>query len=593
MSRLTTWGMGLLVLVLGGAIILQTRSEDPDFGHAEFPLFAGLEVNRVTGIRIDNVERNTHIGIEQDARGRWLVVDPIAYPARTELLTALFRVCANRAWPVPPEELEQARVSLDEPRAVLEFTEQLADGSQTKHRVTMGAVDIDGMRVFVEVNGRTLRTLRNLEGILENDLHEWRSRRVFEVDGSKVVAVERTGFDYSGEQQVDLDLSVVRESTNWLVQRPVRVHADPGAVTTWTQVLARLGVTQFVSDRSPANLEPYGLESPWFELSLEDHTGLRQTLQFANRQGDYFCKRTDLPNVWRIEGRDVEAIFFDVRKLFDESITRVYRREVSSLLLLGDDPLRLRRTTSGSSWSLAQLTESGQWGLESAAEGSAVEALLSVLEQERVHNYLWDEPVANWFAEDKNQRRGVFVEVGGVRSGGWVGARVPSESGVPQYAFLREGESVVGLVGEPLHEMISTPRTQLLSLYVYTLDEIRLKRIRVIGLPAGSGRQQDFVRSVQGTWVYPDKDPQVQVEARELRGVLDHLTHLLASRHLSAEEGQDLSQKVAVEILAQDGSLTRVEVGLTESGEVRALYEGQQSPLAHPGLHQDLLDLLD
>jgi hypothetical protein len=121
---------------------------------------------------------------------------------------------------------------------------------------------------------------------------------------------------------------------------------------------------------------------------------------------------------------------------------------------------------------------------------------------------------------------------------------------------------------------------------VYTVDEISLKRLVV----SAGGEERLYLRSVQGTWVYPNEDVRVQVEARELRSLLDHLTHLRAERHLA--ERADLTDVVEVKLLAGGGEGTEVRIGLTEKGEVRADYEGGQSVLARAQLHGELLELL-
>jgi hypothetical protein len=587
MSRVTTALLALLVLGLGLAVWYQGRREDPDFGRGQFALFEGLDPSRVDRIRVDNLERSLHLGLERDARGIWSIVDPIAYPARQELVLALLRVTSNQAWLVPGEERDLAQSSLDPPRAVLELREMLEDGSERLHRVNMGAVDLDQMRVFVEVGGRTLRTLRNLEVVLENDLTEWRSRRIFEVDGSRVVSISRKGFDYRGQQQFPLDLEVHRQETNWFMDRPVRVHGDPAAVATWARVLARLGVKEFVSDLSPPPLEKFGLHEPWFSLTLTDQRGVGQTVHFAARAGTYFCKRANRPNIWRIEGRDLEAVFFDASKLYDEAITRVFRREVEHVLLLRPvGSLRLSRLPGKNSWSLTQLDSQGDWGVGRPADASAVEAILSTLEHEKVHDYLWDGTVADHFDADKSKRSGVFVVSEGRRQGGWIAGAVPSENGTRQFAFLRERESVVGLVGDALPELLELDPLALLSRFVYTLDEVRLKRLVV----SAGGTERNYVRSVQGTWIYPNEDVRVRVEARELRPLLDHLTHLKAERHVG--QRVQLTDVVQVKFLASDGEWNEVRIGLTGAGEVRADYGEGQSVLAQVELHGQLLQLL-
>jgi len=587
MSRVTTALLALLVLSLGLAAWFQGQREDPDFGRGEFALFEGLDPSRVNRIRVDNVERSMQLGLARDGRGVWNIVDPIAYPARQELVLALLRVTTNTAWLVPAGEQELAQSSLSSPRAVLELSELLDDGTERLHRVSMGAVDLDQMRVFAEVDGRTLRTMRNLEVALENDLVEWRSRRIFEVDGKSVVSISRRGLDYRGDVQVPLDLEVQRQQSNWFMERPLRLHGDPAAVATWAQVLARLGVDQFVSDSDPPPLEKFGLHEPWFTLTLIDQRGEAQTVEFASKLGTYFCRRVGLPNIWTVQGRDLEAVFFDASKLYDEALTRIFRREIERVLLFRPEgSLRLSRSVGSQAWSLSHLDAEGEWGEGRPAEPSAVEGILSVIEQEKVHDYLWNDSVSDYFDPDLSKRWGFFVEAGDQRHGGWIGAAVPSDTGARQFAFLRERESAVGLVGSALRELLDLDPLKLLSRFVYTVDEIRLKRLVV----SGAGEERLYQRSVQGTWIYPNKDVRVRVEARELRPLLDHLTHLRAELHLS--ERAVLTDVVEVKLVGAGEEETVVRIGLTERGEVRADYGESQSVLTRAQLHGELLALL-
>ncbi len=579
--------MALLVLLLGVAAWKQGQSEDPDFGQREFALFEGLDPRRVQSIRVDNIERSLHLGLAKDSQGMWTIVDPIAYPARRELVDSLLRAASNKAWPVPAGEQDPTITSLGSPRAVLELRELLEDGTERVHRANMGAVDLDQMRVFVQVGERTLRTMRSLEVALENDLTDWRDRQIFEVDGSTVVAISRRGFDYNGGQQVPLGLEVQRQETNWFVDRPVRVHGDPVALGAWAMRLSRIQAADFASDADPAPLERFGLNEPWFSLTLTDRRGEGQTVHFASRQGTYFCKRESQPYIWTVEGRDLAALFMDIKDLHDQSITRVFRREVEHVLMfIPDRSLRLSRAPVGKSWKIEELDAAGQWSGARPAEPLAVEAILSVLEQEQVHDYLWDQPVADYFDADNTKRRGVFVESQGRRQGGWIGEAVESENGARLFAFLRERESVVGLVGSAVHELLEIDPLQLLSSFVYTLDEVRLKALTV----SSDVEQRQYARSVQGTWIYPNADPTIRVEARELRLLMDHLTHLKAESHVAGREV--LTQVVQAKFLGVDGRWTEVQIGLAGDGQVRADFAGAQSVLAYPQLHAELLELL-
>ena len=94
-----------------------------------------------------------------------------------------------------------------------------------------------------------------------------------------------------------------------------------------------------------------------------------------------------------------------------------------------------------------------------------------------------------------------------------------------------------------------------------------------------------FRREVQGTWVYQDTP---SLEAKEIFPVLDQLVYLLAVEHYGPGESESLEDVVHVELASADG-VTRLDVGRTAAGEVRAQVGARQSKLRAPDLHGMLL----
>ena len=90
MSRFTTLALLVLVIGLGVAVMLQFGREDPELGRGPVPLFEDLQTRRLVSIRLDNIPRSTHMGLELQ-EGRWRMIDPIDYPVRTEFLASLLR----------------------------------------------------------------------------------------------------------------------------------------------------------------------------------------------------------------------------------------------------------------------------------------------------------------------------------------------------------------------------------------------------------------------------------------------------------------------------------------------------------------------
>ena len=64
MNPRTTLILLVLVSVLGGLIWVQTGREDPEAMVVDVPLLEGYDPSRLTRVRIDNIERSSHISLE-------------------------------------------------------------------------------------------------------------------------------------------------------------------------------------------------------------------------------------------------------------------------------------------------------------------------------------------------------------------------------------------------------------------------------------------------------------------------------------------------------------------------------------------------
>ena len=586
MSRLTTLGLLALVCVLAFVIWRQTETEDPELGVVEIPLLEDFQPRQVTAIRIDSIERVVQLGMERDPRGRWVIVDPIAYPARTSMVSQLLQALSGSAYRIPEGEEELARARLEKPRAFLEVTETLEDGDRRVRRIELGGIDVDGLLVHVRVDDQPLRAWRSLEGVLQISLNDWRSRAVFDLEPKGIVEVRRTGIDPQQSTARVLDFQARREGTGWWIERPVRLMGEPALLGIWSEVMAVAQVDRFVSDIPEADMARFGLDQPAFTMTLTDRHGREQTLEAGVPTiGSYFFRRSGSHHVWTLEERDFSELFVEPRDFHDPVLARVLRSEVEQVSLSGPQgEVRVRRELGGEAWRVSWRRPGEEaWTPELPAEGSTVERVLGTLEQrEMIVDYFWEDPVSEHFPEG-SAHHGVWLEAGGRRYGGRRGPVATTSEGTEIRPFWRERENRVAQVPLAVGELLEIPLEDFVSLLIQQHEESTLRTLE-IGLAGGPMRS--FERTVQTTWTYAD----VEMEATaEIFSVLDHLFHLVAESHVPEGEEAELLDVVSVGIEARDRTWHRFDVGRTAEGEVRARVGERQSILAHAPLHEDLL----
>lgn len=586
MNRLTPLLLLAIVVGLGAAIWFQTEREVTEVPRAEVPLFEGLDLDALTRVRIDNLERNIHLSIDRDAGGRWFLTDPIAYPVREDMFVQLLGVLGqNQAWRVSAEAEERQQEDLARPRAILELHKR--DGGV--HELKMCSVAVDGQRVLALVDGRVVRTMRNIETVLETSVLDWRSRRVFDMRPRDVIGVRREGIDPLPEGSTELGLTARRSVDGWFIERPRSFAADPGMTQTWAELLSRLRVDRFVSDEPEPELARFGLQVPAFTLALLGQGGREEVLEVGKPvvNGDaYFARRRGSHHVWRLEDRSFSMLFHTPSDLADRRLLRLPRESLERIQLRGGaQDLRLTQDLASGDWTLAW-REAGAdeeaWTADLPADMARIDELLASLSQEgSVARYLWDEPVEEAFPED-GPLRAIWVESGGARHGGRVGPAYVGPAGTPARLFLRERENAVCVVPLEVAAALDLTPEDLISLRLTELSEPTLSRIEI---SRGEVRRA-YKKTIQTTWLHADLDTDA---LPELLPVIEHLFFLQATAHVPRAESAPLEDVVTVRILDRSGQETQFDVGRTAAGEVRAAIGSRQSVLRHAPLHADLV----
>jgi len=148
----------ILILIAAVAVLLwlnrQRRKEVEELDDAvpQPALFDGFRPERARALRIDHLVRGVQVKLEREATGRWNLAEPIAYPAEGALVRMLLEHLAESRG-VVERDRDLAALTLDEPLAVLEVVEVVAEGNERTWRVEVGGLDLDDRLVNVRVPG--------------------------------------------------------------------------------------------------------------------------------------------------------------------------------------------------------------------------------------------------------------------------------------------------------------------------------------------------------------------------------------------------------------------------------------------------------
>lgn len=592
MQRSTLVWLALVVLLLGGIVWWQNRRESSHAQEQDVPLFEGLDSASVSAVRIEVVERDVQLRAVRDSNDRWQLVDPVEVPAATELFDYLVKTAlARRGTLVPDSEGDAQSLGFEPPRAILEL-ESTSAGSTSKQRIEIGALDLDGQRIYVRARGQILRTTRDLDTTLARPLDDFKSRLALELDTRHVIEVHRTGRATlsAGAVARELAFDALAEDGRWRATSPVQAALDPVALNLWVQGSTRLEIKRFIQDGAAAPAD-YGLDPPEFSVELVTAQDPRAKLHFG-RPGHtpgarWFARLADRASVWEVDENAVHLLAAPIEDLLDHRLVR-RRAEAIDKVTLRTNERELVLARTGKLWQVSEKRgPSDRFTDARPAEPARVADLLGRLEAFEFAGFMFDEPFTPAPGGEL-----ISIESGTEAQGGTIGARVTSASGTAAHQFQRPGESVVALVDPSLIEIVHTPLEELLSLHLLDVVELEQAALRISGL----GSERRYVRGPKGVWSAPD----LALRAGELDQVLDPLLFPRAEDHPPADAQTPLVDPITIEFTSKAGALTTYTLGLAAGtdGEAAQVVEidvgGRRAVLANKdrGLHAKLSALL-
>ncbi|QDV07477.1 hypothetical protein Poly30_30030 [Planctomycetes bacterium Poly30] len=586
MSRLTPLILAVVVGVLAFLAYRQTERETENQVVEATQLFQGVELRRVSAIRLEDIKSTRHMRFERDGGGRWFLTEPVAWPAEPGLMDKIFQIIQRNGASIVPEQLmAEAAPSFSPPRGFLETIETLENGEERRTRIEVGALDLDGMRVYVRRDGETLRTARNLETLFSLTSADFRSKRLFTLDPNSVAQVERIGGWYDQGAGESLDFLARPEGYGWRIHKPYRVQGDPTLLTLWSRFLCSAQAKRFVSDRPDVDLSKYNLDQPWVTIKLTSNGGSEQSIHLAADQNRVYAQRDGMANVFEIEFDTAQRFREPVEVFFEGAFVRVPRAEVMHVWIsreAGD----LRFTKIGDDWTVAERPKDfDEYSIELPADSNVMTDLLVETEKAEVLRYFRDLPVTEFFPGGR-ALRGLWVQPRtDVRQGGYVGDVVKTPQGTEVAPFLREGDTIVGSLAPEVLEWIDRPLDHYLDRQLWELQNIQMNALVI----ERDGKDRRFRRSPKDDWQPVD----AQVPARELDPVLDHLLFLKVSRHVPEGERESLSDLVTIRFTDSSGNDSEAQIGVTPSGEAQVIMGALRGALKRQQLHADLMAIMD
>ena len=574
-----TWrSLLLLVLVLGllaGAWLYLEHDEARGVRALDRAVVEGVHEADVVGVRLENVQRDYIAEFRRTADGAgWSMITPYATAAEGQLVARLVSVPLERRGRIV-DNPDLAALSLSPPRQEVRL--RLADGSE--RRVRVGAVDLDGQRVYVQAGEDVLLVVRDIETLADRVLDEWISRNLTDVDARQVVQVRRSGTLVRAEEQLDLQLAAASDGGVWRLSAPWQVRADPAAIVLLAQLGAGLRLESFL-DMGTRTRAALGLDPAAFTLTTTTLQDASATLSFGRAPNGRMVVGSDQRSfVGLVEDAVLELATTPALEFVDHQLHRFPRAEIDLVRWeRAGTRVELRRTHLG--WTVAEgRAGDGFAALPRLAEARSVESLLAKLDTLQASSF---RPGLELGAPTGE---GLWVGARGALVGGRFGADYSEPGTVSLARFLRAEEDLVALVPPEWRAVLQTDPATLESLDILLVDEVTLTGLRL----ATEAKERSYVRGARSVWSLRG----TTVEAVELRPVLDLLLFLRAARHVS--DAAPLREPIRVSYEAANDRQENLTIGLCDfEGRTHTAvdYAGRRSLARDAQLHAKLSAVL-
>ncbi|MSU56732.1 MAG: DUF4340 domain-containing protein [Pedosphaera sp.] len=312
------------------------------------PLLSNFKAAAVTSVSVQPSGRPA-IRAER-TNGSWLITKPRVFSALAApieaLLTNLEQVLPRHitAGELQARARSEEEFGVDNPQTLL----VLYQGNDLK-QVKFGARTAPGDQVFVQVVGQEGIYIVDAEllKLLPAAAGEWRDPAL--IDLNHLACDRLTVSNAFGAIEFSPDFT----NGGWRMNRPLPTRADSERLTVALGKLQALRVAQFVTDDPRADLEPFGLQPPAFEVGFRSGTNVTALLHFGknptNSAAQVFARRDSsvvlVPDV-------AVAAWREPLKYFRDRWLTSLPAEFSEVEVRGPEPFTLQRAGTNA-WRLA------------------------------------------------------------------------------------------------------------------------------------------------------------------------------------------------------------------------------------------------
>ncbi len=312
-------------------------------------LLPGLDIATVTNIQIQLHGLDEAIRVERTTNGNWQLTKPINYPAQSlaveNLLRALHDVTPQNH--ISAEELKGRRnvdadFGMQTPTATIVVTQAGDDRT-----LNLGNFTAPGDQIYAHVVGVAGMDIigTNLFEFIPRKADDWRDTLFLSLPGHGV-------FDRITITNGTKTFTLLNDETNslWRILPHDRVNIARLALL-FTQ-LASLRVEKFVSDKTNADFESYGLQPPDLELDFDHGTNHLLTLQFGksptNDPDLVYARRGDQSTVVLVSADVAKRWRADKLEFRDRTLAGMYTWLPDEITVTGRNSFTVQRVTNDS-----------------------------------------------------------------------------------------------------------------------------------------------------------------------------------------------------------------------------------------------------